>query len=113
MTCPSRLLTTTAQLSAPWSPPPDLFRLTPTPTPCPPSGGRLQTRRSTSSTSVCQKFQYTQRVEGWRALADNGIEVHEIPGSHLDIVKEPHVGELAKKLGSCLERAQAQLANNG
>jgi thioesterase domain-containing protein len=46
-------------------------------------------------------------VEGWRALAGGGIEVHEIPGSHLDIVKEPHVRELAKKLSGCLGRAQA------
>jgi aspartate racemase len=46
-------------------------------------------------------------VEGWRALAGGGIEVHEIPGSHLDIVKEPHVQELAKKFSACLERAQA------
>jgi aspartate racemase len=46
-------------------------------------------------------------VAGWRALAGGGIEVHEIPGSHLDIVKEPHVGELATKLSSCLDRAQA------
>ncbi len=49
-------------------------------------------------------------VDGWRALAGGGIEVHEIPGSHLDIVKEPHVQELASKLGSCL--AQAQAANS-
>jgi len=46
-------------------------------------------------------------VEGWRALAGGGIEVHEIPGSHLDIVKEPHVQELANKLSGCLGRAQA------
>jgi non-ribosomal peptide synthetase component F/thioesterase domain-containing protein/acyl carrier protein len=45
-------------------------------------------------------------VEGWRALAGGGIEVHEIPGTHLDIVKEPHVSELARKLKSCLERVQ-------
>jgi len=45
-------------------------------------------------------------VEGWRALAGGGIEVHEIPGSHLDIVKEPHVGELASKLSACLESAR-------
>jgi thioesterase domain-containing protein/acyl carrier protein len=44
-------------------------------------------------------------VEGWRALAGGGIEVHEIPGSHLDIIKEPYVGDLAKKLLSCLARA--------
>jgi thioesterase domain-containing protein len=42
-------------------------------------------------------------VEGWRVLAGGGIEVHEIPGSHLDIIKEPHVGELAAKLSSRLE----------
>ncbi len=41
-------------------------------------------------------------VAGWRALAGGGIEVHEIPGTHLDIVKEPHVSELARKLSSCL-----------
>jgi thioesterase domain-containing protein len=46
-------------------------------------------------------------VEGWRALAGGGIEVHEIPGSHLDIVKEPHVGELATKLSACLARARS------
>jgi amino acid adenylation domain-containing protein len=47
-------------------------------------------------------------VEGWRALAGGGIEVHEIPGSHLDIVKEPHVQDLAKKLNFCLTRSQSQ-----
>ncbi len=46
-------------------------------------------------------------VEGWRALAGGGIDVHKIPGSHLDIVKEPHVQELAKKLSACLQRTQA------
>ena len=47
-------------------------------------------------------------VAGWRALAGGGIEVHEIPGSHLDIVKEPHVQELAEKLSGCLEAAQSR-----
>jgi thioesterase domain-containing protein/acyl carrier protein len=45
-------------------------------------------------------------VEGWRVLAAGGIEVHEIPGSHLDVVKEPHVQDLAGKLNACLEYAQ-------
>jgi amino acid adenylation domain-containing protein len=47
-------------------------------------------------------------VGGWRALAGGGIDVHEIPGTHLDIIKEPHVTELARKLSDCLERAQKQ-----
>jgi len=45
-------------------------------------------------------------VGGWRALAGGGIDVHEIPGSHLDIIKEPHVAELAEKLADCLTRTQ-------
>lgn len=45
-------------------------------------------------------------VKGWRALANGGIEVSEIPGNHLDIIKEPYVGELARKLSECLARAQ-------
>jgi len=44
-------------------------------------------------------------VEGWRALAA-GIEVQKIPGNHLNIIKEPHVAELANKLTECLQRAQ-------
>jgi len=45
-------------------------------------------------------------VEGWRALAGGGIDVHEIPGSHLDIVNEPHVQDLAKALSKSLGQAQ-------
>jgi amino acid adenylation domain-containing protein len=45
-------------------------------------------------------------VAGWRALAIGGIEVQEIPGDHLNIIKEPHVAELADKLMECLRRAQ-------
>ena len=47
-------------------------------------------------------------VAGWRALAGSGIDVHEIPGSHLDIVKEPHVQELAEKLSDCLGKSSGQ-----
>jgi non-ribosomal peptide synthetase component F/thioesterase domain-containing protein/acyl carrier protein len=45
-------------------------------------------------------------VSGWRALAIGGIEVQKIPGDHLNIIKEPHVAELANKLTDCLQRAQ-------
>jgi thioesterase domain-containing protein len=36
------------------------------------------------------------------------MEVQEIPGTHLNIIKEPHVAELALKLGESLARAQGQ-----
>ena len=44
--------------------------------------------------------------EGWNILAPLGVEVHEIPGDHINIIKEPHVRTLAEKLGECLERSE-------
>ena len=50
-------------------------------------------------------------VEGWRILAGGGIDVHEVSGNHLNLIKEPYVTELAVKLQNCLERAGAQVTN--
>lgn len=36
------------------------------------------------------------------------MEVHEVPGPHLDMIKDLHVEEVAKKLDECLLRAQQQ-----
>jgi len=47
-------------------------------------------------------------IEGWQALARDGMELHEIPGTHLDMIKEPHVGELARLLNDRLLKAQLQ-----
>ena len=47
-------------------------------------------------------------VDGWRVLAAGGIDIHEISGSHLNLIKEPYVTELAQKLKSCLELGQAR-----
>ena len=44
---------------------------------------------------------------GWRFLAEGGVETHNIPGNHLDIVKEPYVQTLAEKLRTCIEKIQS------
>ncbi|HVS20425.1 MAG TPA: amino acid adenylation domain-containing protein, partial [Pyrinomonadaceae bacterium] len=44
--------------------------------------------------------------DGWRELIDGGIDTHEIPGNHINIIKERHVGALAEKLRSCLDKVQ-------
>ena len=44
--------------------------------------------------------------EGWQALAGEGLEIHEIEGDHINIIKEPFVGQLAAELNSCLDKAQ-------
>jgi thioesterase domain-containing protein len=44
--------------------------------------------------------------EGWETLAGEGLEVHEIEGDHINIIKEPFVGQLAAELNACLDKAQ-------
>lgn len=50
------------------------------------------------------------RLLGWGHLAD-GIDVQEVPGDHLSIIKEPKVRILAETLERCLETAQARSNN--
>jgi aspartate racemase len=44
--------------------------------------------------------------DGWRELVRGNIETHEIPGNHLNIIKEPGVNVLAEKLKGCLATAE-------
>ncbi|HYX27924.1 MAG TPA: amino acid adenylation domain-containing protein [Pyrinomonadaceae bacterium] len=43
--------------------------------------------------------------DGWRELVKGRIETHEIPGNHLNIIKEPGVRTLAAKLRPLLDQA--------
>jgi thioesterase domain-containing protein len=42
--------------------------------------------------------------DGWRELVKGRIDTHEIPGNHLNIIKEPGVRTLAEKLHVCLNQ---------
>ena len=42
---------------------------------------------------------------GWRTLV-RSVEVREVPGEHMTILREPHVRILAEQLSECLVRAQ-------
>ncbi len=41
---------------------------------------------------------------GWSQLGLEKIEVHEVPGTHLTMMRDPHVSVLAELLNQCLER---------
>ncbi len=43
----------------------------------------------------------------WSRLAAGGLEVHELPGGHLDVIRGPHVQIWAKQLSFCLRKALA------
>ncbi len=47
--------------------------------------------------------------DGWKELVRGNIEAHEIPGDHINMIKEPHVGALAEKLRECIERTQKKI----
>jgi thioesterase domain-containing protein len=39
---------------------------------------------------------------GWTALARGGLEVHDVPGDHFSIVREPQIETVARRLSECL-----------
>jgi thioesterase domain-containing protein/SAM-dependent methyltransferase/acyl carrier protein len=43
---------------------------------------------------------------GWGTLAAGGVDVHDLPGDHLTVLRQPHVRVLAEKLRACLDAAQ-------
>ncbi|MBD1900681.1 amino acid adenylation domain-containing protein [Trichocoleus sp. DQ-A3] len=43
---------------------------------------------------------------GWGELAGGGVEIYNIPGNHLTMLKKPHVQVLTEQLRTCIENAQ-------
>jgi thioesterase domain-containing protein len=44
---------------------------------------------------------------GWGALAQGGVDLHWVPGTHETLVHAPHVQALAERLRACIEAAQS------
>jgi len=63
--------------------------------------GRLTIFRSLSREAV-----ENDELLGWGGMAVEGIEVQDVTGRHLDMLKEPNVRLLASKLRGCLDRVQ-------
>lgn len=42
---------------------------------------------------------------GWNHLATEALEIHEIPGNHLTLLRKPHVQKLAEQLQYCIDRS--------
>jgi amino acid adenylation domain-containing protein len=43
---------------------------------------------------------------GWVALAGGGLEIHDVPGEHGNVLNEPHVGTVAEELETILQRPE-------
>ena len=44
---------------------------------------------------------------GWGEIASGGLEIHEIPGNHSGIFREPNIQDLAGRLGESLAKARS------
>ena len=49
---------------------------------------------------------------GWSGLAVGGLELHFVPGNHVDMFREPNVETLANTLRACLDTALETSAGN-
>jgi thioesterase domain-containing protein len=47
----------------------------------------------------------------WRKLVGENLEIHELPGSHIELVRGTQVQEFAGKLKRCLESVQHDIAS--
>jgi aspartate racemase len=41
----------------------------------------------------------------WSEMAAEGLEFHEVPGGHLELLRDPHAQVVGEKLRACLESA--------
>ena len=52
---------------------------------------------------------YMDNRLGWDAVAESGLEVHVVPGSHTGLLDiEPHTRLLAEELNKCLQNVLAE-----
>jgi thioesterase domain-containing protein len=66
--------------------------------------GRYQPRAYRGLIHIFKAEDSASDTEEWNAMTNRNLLVHEIAGSHLTIVEEPAVFELARCLKSCLEQ---------
>ncbi len=68
--------------------------------------GRLTMFKAKEEELEYQRFGYYLDPQlGWGELVTGGIEIHEVSGDHIGMLKEPHVQGLAEKLQACLDKA--------
>lgn len=46
---------------------------------------------------------------GWGMLAAGGVEIMDVPGEHLTVIRKPHVEVLAARLRDCLDKADGKV----
>jgi thioesterase domain-containing protein/SAM-dependent methyltransferase len=56
------------------------------------------------------KTAHQDSTGGWGDIAANGVELHQIPGHHMNVLRPPQVQVLAEKLSACLAQPDEVIA---
>jgi thioesterase domain-containing protein/acyl carrier protein len=70
-----------------------------------PYQGRITLFRSSEGYQYAEQ-RSPDRILGWGRIARDGVEMYEIPGNHMQIVREPSVKLLGEQLKECIVRVQ-------
>ncbi len=65
--------------------------------------GKITLIRSINNPQLYSEWYDQDPQLGWGRLAGGGLEIHDVPGDHESIFREPHIQVLAEKLSNCLE----------
>jgi thioesterase domain-containing protein len=61
---------------------------------------------ATGEHEVVDGQDFTDYAERWHELSTGGLTVHRVPGSHLGVLRPPHVADLAKTLSHLMSAAE-------
>ncbi len=73
-----------------------------------PYDGKIHLFRAKDQRFYVQDFEYL----GWKPFAKKGIELHEVPGDHLNLFNPPHGKAFAEILQACLNQIDNFCADN-
>jgi nonribosomal peptide synthetase DhbF len=68
-----------------------------------PFSGRIDFFKSMTPPSMIRHAPPPPAELGWRDLAKGGLVIHEIPGDHMEIVKDPLAAATAAQISECLK----------
>ncbi len=67
--------------------------------------GRVTLFKASEQAGTGSVSSYIEPELGWSGLAAGGLEIHDVLGDHLGMLKEPNVRVLSEKLKACLDKA--------
>ncbi|MGA9995999.1 MAG: thioesterase domain-containing protein, partial [Pyrinomonadaceae bacterium] len=73
-----------------------------------PYTGRVALFSASERRTKAAKKRAQDKTQGWGGLAPEGLEIHPVSGHHFNILREPHVRDLARKMNDYVNEFEAR-----